>query len=467
MVISIAVRGSLLSLVHDPFCRPLEECLCYFSDGLLVIEDGIICDIGPYSELATRYADLTIAHYPNKLIVPGFIDAHVHFPQTEMIAAYGEQLLTWLERYTFPTEEKFKNADYAASVAARFLEELLRHGTTTALVFTTVYPQSTEAFFEAARARNMRMIAGKVLMDRNAPPALLDSPESAYIDSKRLIEKWHKRDRLLYAVTPRFAITSTSAQLSVAGKLLREFPDVYLHTHLSENEDEVAWTRELFPEAKSYLDVYARAGLLGQRSVFAHGIHLEEEEIETLSECGCTIAHCPTSNLFLGSGLFNLHKIKQRKIQQVGQPGRAGKVVLGTDVGGGTSFSLLVTGGDAYKVSQLQQQTLTPFQMLFLATLGGAQALCLADKLGSLMPGKEADFVVLDPQATPTMAFRNQPFLSVLKQATAASVVNARLDEKQVEDLRSLLFSFFILGDDRAVYATYIDGAIAYQRSVP
>ena len=454
MVQSSGIRGSLLYLQNDPFHSAIEDCLSYYPDGLLIVSDGKIADIGSYAQLSKQYASLPIAHYRNRLIVPGFIDTHVHYPQTEMIAAYGEQLLTWLERYTFPTEQKFSDADYARSVADRFLEELLRHGTTTALVFATVYAESTDAFFAAAQARSMRMIAGKVLMDRNAPVTLLDTPETAYAESRRLIEKWHKKARLLYAVTPRFAITSTPEQLAVAGRLLREFPDVYLHTHLSENKDEVAWTKTLFSEADSYLDVYERAGLLRDRAIFAHGIHLSDQELRTLSRCQCAIAHCPTSNLFLGSGLLNL-----RRIKQLDPPGKIG---LGTDVGAGTSFSLLTTGGEAYKVAQLQQQTLTPFQMLYLATLGGAQALSLDAKLGSLELGKEADLVILDPCATPTMDFRNQPFLSVLKQPAEDNYLSAQ----QIENLRSLLFSLFMLGDDRAIYATYVNGAIAHRRDL-
>lgn len=448
-----AIRGPLLFLIDDPFYHPIEECLRYFADGLIVIEHGKILEAGACISLQSRYGDLPVTHYPNKLIVPGFIDTHIHFPQTEMIAAYGEQLLTWLERYTFPTEQKFSDKAYAAAVADRFLDELLRHGTTTALVFTTVYPQSTEAFFKAAQARGLRMVAGKVLMDRHAPAALLDTLETAYADSKRLIEKWHGTDRLLYAVTPRFAITSTPEQLAVAGQLLEEFPDVYLHTHLAENTGEIAWTSELFPQAEDYLNVYEQAGLVGSRSIFAHSIHLSDSALGRLSDCGCAIAHCPTSNLFLGSGLFPLHKAKDRD--------HPIKVGLATDVGGGTSFSMLATGGEAYKVAQLQQQTLTPFQALFLATLGGAQALNLSDRLGSFEPGKEADFVVLDPQATPTLAFRNQPFLGSLK---ASEGVRDRPDGRQIEDLRSLIFSLFTLGDDRSVAAVYSAGVIVHQR---
>lgn len=443
---AIAIRGVLLHLIGDPFCQPITDCVRFWVDGLLVVEAGRIVAAGDYDELRSRYTNVPVTHYPDKLIVPGLIDTHVHFPQTEMIASYGEQLLSWLERYTFPTEQKFSDRAYSLSVANHFLDELLRHGTTTALVFTTVYPQSTDAFFAAAQSRNLRMIAGKVLMDRHAPEALLDTPERAYQESKALIEKWHGTDRLLYAVTPRFAITSTPAQLQAAGQLLKEFSGVYMHTHLSENLDEMAWTAELFPGSAHYLDVYEQAGLVGKRSVFAHGVHLSAAEWQQLSACDCAIAHCPTSNTFLGSGLFSLQSAKKRD--------RPVKVGLGTDVGGGTNFSLLRTGGEAYKVAQLRKEAITPFQALFLATLGGAQALCLEHVLGNFALGKEADFVVLDPLATPTLAFRNRERVAALAKGAKRAV----LLDKQIEWLRSLVFSLLILADDRTVHATYIMG---------
>ncbi|MEL6604709.1 MAG: guanine deaminase [Cyanobacteria bacterium J06614_10] len=447
------IRGPLLHFIADPFYIPLSESLRYLPDGLLVIQNGKILDVGPYATLAGRYADLPVTHHPQQLIVPGLIDTHIHFPQTEIIAAYGEQLLTWLERYTFPTEQKFSDRTYALTVAHHFLDQLLRHGTTTALVFTSVYPQSTDAFFEAAQTRNLRMIAGKVLMDRHAPAPLLDTPETAYQQSKALIEKWHKKDRLLYAVTPRFAITSTPEQLTVAGQLLRDFPDTYLHTHLAENLDEITWTQRLFPDCASYLDVYTQAGLVGPRSIFAHGIYLDDRDRTTLSTHHCAIAHCPSSNLFLGSGLFSLAAAKD--------PAQPIKVGLGTDIGGGTSFSLLHTAGEAYKVAQLQRQTLTPFQALFLATLGGAQALSLDALLGNFTPGKEADFIVLDPQATPTLAFRNQALMHTFSTPSSQS------SPDQIDTLQSLLFSLLILGDDRTISVTYIAGQPAYQKGDP
>jgi len=343
-----------------------------------------------------------------------------------------------LNKYTFPTEGKFQDKAYAQEIASFFLDELLKHGTTTALVFTAVYPQSVDAFFEEASRRHLRMIAGKVLMDRNAPDFLTDTPETAYDESKQLIEKWHKHDRLLYAITPRFAVTSSDEQLRLAGKLLAEFPDVYMQTHIAENIKEVALVAELFPDSKGYLDVYDRAGLVGTKSVFAHGVQLTDAEFQRLSEAHSTIAFCPTSNLFLGSGLFNLKKAKS-----IDHPIKVG---LGSDVGGGTSFSMLETASEAYKVTQLRGETLSSFQALYLATLGGARALSLENTLGNFEPGKEADFIVLDPRATPLMARRNP-------SAIATSL----------PELADQTFATIMLGDDRAIHATYIMGELAYE----
>lgn len=434
-----AFRGAVLDFIDDPFYQDEAASVRYFPDGLLVLEQGLVKELGPYEALQPKYADISITAYPDQLILPGMVDTHIHFPQTEMMAAYGEQLLQWLNRYTFPTEGKFKDKTYASQVAEIFLDELLRNGTTTALVFTTVYPQSTDAFFEAAERRNLRMIAGKVMMDRHAPDFLLDTPDTSYQETKSLIEKWHRKGRLLYAVTPRFAPTSSEAQLRLAGQLLAEFPDVYLHTHLSENVDEIAWVQELFPQAQGYLDAYDRAGLVGPRSVFAHGIHLTDAEFQRLSEAESAIAFCPTSNLFLGSGLFRLEQAKSAD--------HPVKVGLGTDVGGGTSFSLLRTASEAYKVTQLRRQNLSAFQALFLATLGGARALGLADKIGNFAPGQEADFIVLDFHSTPLMTFRHPPTLP-----------------QSLAELAERTFSLLMLGDDRAIAATYIMGELAYQR---
>ncbi|MGB3615806.1 MAG: guanine deaminase, partial [Elainellaceae cyanobacterium] len=352
---------------------------------------------------------------------------------------YGEQLLEWLDQYVFPTEGKFQDKDYAREVAEVFLDQLLSNGTTTALVFATVFPQSVDAFFEAAEQRNLCMIAGKVMMDRHAPESLCDTADSAYQETKALIQKWHNKGRLRYAVTPRFAITSTDEQLKRAGELLQEFPDVYLHTHISENVKEAEWVQDLFPDCDGYLDTYDQAGLVKERSVFAHGVHLSDREFQRLSEAKSAIAFCPTSNLFLGSGLF--------KIEQAKSAEHPVKVGLGTDVGAGTSFSILQTANEAYKVAQLRQQKLSPFKALFLATLGGARALCLDDTLGSFDVGKEADFIVLDPRATPVMAFRNSA-----ERPTTLS------------ELADRVFALMMMGDDRAVETVYILGELAYSQ---
>ncbi|MEM7064653.1 MAG: guanine deaminase [Cyanobacteria bacterium P01_B01_bin.77] len=434
------IRGSFLDFIDDPFYTPELESVRYIADGLMVLADGHIEALGSYAALQSDYQEIPITNYPGRLIMPGFIDTHIHYPQTGMIAAYGEQLLEWLNQYTFPTESKFKDKAYADNVAEIFLDELLRNGTTTALVFASVFPQSVDAFFEAAERRNLCMIAGKVMMDRNAPDAVCDTAASSYQETKTLIQKWHRRGRLHYAVTPRFAITSTGEQLRLAGQLLQEFPDVYLHTHLSENVDEVAWVKQLFPDYQGYLDTYDQAGLVKERSVFAHGVQLTDAEFQRLSDAKSAISFCPTSNLFLGSGLFKLEQAKSKEYPV--------KVGLGTDVGAGTSFSLLQTANEAYKVAQLRRQKLSPFKALFLATLGGAKALCLEDSIGNFDLGKAADFIVLDPQATPLLAFRN----------------NSDTPDN-LKELADRIFSLVMMGDDRTVQATYILGELAHERA--
>ncbi len=423
-----AHRGEILHFLRDPQSESSTgESWQYFEDGLLVIENGRVhsCDEAEIL-LKELPADVQITEHKDSLITPGFIDTHIHFPQCEIIAAYGEQLLEWLETYTFPAESKFSDPEYASEIARFFLDQLLSNGTTTALVFGSVHPQSVDAFFTEAQQRNLRMICGKVMMDRHAPDELLDTAETSYSESKQLIQKWHNKDRLRYAVTPRFAPTSTPEQLAEAGRLLKEFPDVYFQTHLSENKKECQWVQELFPERKNYLDVYDHYGLLGKRSVFAHGIHLDESEWQRLAETDSAISFCPRSNLFIGSGLFNLHKAQQHQV----------KVGLGTDVAGGDSFSILQTINEAYKIQQLQGEILSAFQSLYLATLGGARALDLHDKIGNFETGKEADFVIMDYQATPLMKFK-------IEHCTT-------IDER--------LFSLLMLGDDRCIKETYIMG---------
>ena len=428
-----AYRSAILHSVADPAEVGIEASYEYYEDGLLVVDNGKISRLGHASELLpTLPADIEVVHYQNSLITPGFIDTHIHFPQTGMIGSYGEQLLDWLNTYTFPCEKQFADKAHADQVAKIFLKELLRNGTTTALVFGSVHPESVNAFFEEAERLDLRMIAGKVMMDRNAPDYLTDTAESGYAESKALIERWHGKGRLHYAVTPRFAPTSTPEQLQLAGQLLGEYPDLYMHTHLSENLKEIDWVKSLFPERSGYLDVYDHFKLLGQRSVFAHGVHLCDAECQRLAETGSAVAFCPTSNLFLGSGLFNLTQAEQHKV----------KVGLGTDVGAGTSFSLLNTLNEAYKVMQLQGIRLHPFKSLYLATLGGARALSLDDRIGSLRAGNDADFVVLDYQATPLLDYRLQ----------------------QSNSIEETLFVLTTLGDDRTIRQTFAAGTCVHQR---
>ena len=429
------IRGRFLDIQKTVAqANQIADQVRYLEDGVLITEQGKIRWFGTWNDAQDHLPiNIEIQHYPEQLIIPGMIDTHIHFPQTEMVGAYGEQLLSWLNTYTFPTEIQFKDKAYASEIAKFFVNELLKNGTTTALVFCTVHPESVDALFEAAEQHQMRLIAGKVMMDRHAPEALCDSADSSYDDSKALIEKWHGQGRALYAITPRFAPTSTPEQLERAGQLKAEYPDVYVHTHLSENKDEIAWVKDLFPAQKGYLDVYHHYGLTGQRSVFAHCVHLEDAEWQCMHETDSAIAFCPTSNLFLGSGLFPLNKTWQQQV----------KVGLGTDVGAGTSFSLLQTVNEAYKVQQLQGDKLSAYESLYHATLGGAKALDLDNKLGNFNVGKEADFVVLNLKPTA---------LQQLRQSRAKS-------------LEDSLFALFTMGDDRNIEATYIYGQKAYSQS--
>ncbi|MDY6483140.1 guanine deaminase [Acinetobacter faecalis] len=431
----IAIRGRFLDIQNTVSkASDIDQAVRYIEDGLLISHEGKISWFGTWEEGQSQLnADMNVQHYSDQLIVPGFIDTHIHFPQTEMIGAYGEQLLEWLNTYTFPTEIQFEDKAYADKIAQFFVNELLKNGTTTALVFCTVHPQSVDALFEVAEQHQMRLIAGKVMMDRHAPEALCDTAESAYTDSKALIEKWHGKGRNLYAITPRFAPTSTPEQLSAAGKLKAEFPDVYVHTHLSENKNEIAWVKDLFPEQKGYLDVYHHYGLTGSRSVFAHCVHLEDEEWDCMHQTDSAIAFCPTSNLFLGSGLFPLKKTWEKQV----------KVGLGTDVGAGTSFNQLQTLNEAYKVQQLQGDKLSAFEALYHATIGGAKALDLDEKLGNFNIGKEADFVVLDLKPTAIQALR----------------------QERAKGIDDSLFALMTMGDDRNIHSTYVFGQLAYRKN--
>ena len=424
-----AIRAAALTFAGSPFELAAADAVRYESDALLVLEAGRIKTCGPAAALLPRLApDVPVTHYRNALLVPGFVDTHVHYAQLPAIAAFGRTLLEWLDQHTFVVEQAFHDIAFARLTAEVFLDECLRQGITTAAVYGTVHPASVDAFCAAAEARGLRMIAGKVMMDRNAPSSLLDTARTAYDDSAALIGRWHGRARLGYAVTPRFAPTSTPEQLESAGALLREHPGVLLQTHLAETRDELAWVAALFPDAPDYLAVYERFGLVGPRSVFGHAIHLPDDAWARLHAAGAAVAHCPTSNNFLGSGHFH--------IGQALHPGRRVRLGLGSDVGGGTTLSMLGTMNEAYKVARHTGHALSATQAFWLATAGGAEALGLASHIGALRPGMEADFVVLDLAPTPLVSYRMQ-FCRDLEEALAVLIM---------------------LGDDRAVCATYAGG---------
>ncbi|NKF24239.1 guanine deaminase [Solimonas marina] len=422
-----AHRGAVLYFTDDPRDGDGSGQVVHHEDGLLVVEHGRVQAVGPADALlATLPADITLIDHGSDLLMPGLIDTHIHFPQTEVIGSGGRQLLDWLDDYVFAVERRFGDPAYAREVAEVFLDELLRNGTTTALVFCTVHKTSVDAFFAAAARRGLRMIAGKVLMDRNCPEYLRDTADDGARETRELIEAWHGTERLSVAITPRFAPTSTPEQLAAAGRLAAEYPSTYIHSHLAENPSEIAWVRELFPERRSYLDVYDHYGLLRERAVYAHAIHLDQTDRRRMADCGACAAHSPTSNLYLGSGLFDFDASDAAGL----------RFGVATDVGGGTSFSMLRTLGEAYKVAQMKGQRLTPLRAFYLATLGNARILQLQDRIGTFAPGSEADFIAVDLQATPLLARRLRACRT--------------LSEK--------LLVLMTLGDERAVRQTYIGG---------
>lgn len=428
-----AVRGAFFDIARvAESAEELARHSRYLADGLLFIKDGHIQALMPWQAgKACLHDEATYIDLRGKLLLPGFVDAHVHYPQTEMIGAFGEQLLEWLKNYTFPVESQFADEAYAAQIARFFVDQLLSHGTTTAMVFCTLHPESVDALFSEALRLNMRLIAGKVMMDRNSPDNLTETAEESYRQTRELILRWRHQGRLGYAVTPRFAPTSSPALLAAVSRLREEFPDTWLHTHLSENTDEVAWVKALWPEHETYLDVYHHYRLTGERSVFAHGVHLEDKEWQCLHDTGSAIAFCPTSNLFLGSGLFRLSTCWQRQV----------RMGIGTDVGAGTTFSLLRTLGEAYKVGQLQRYSLHASEAFYHATLGGARALRLDEKIGNFMAGKEADFVVIEPAVTPLQ----------------------RLRISRCQDIDETLFALMTLGDERNIRETWVAGQRVWQ----
>ncbi|NNM73636.1 guanine deaminase [Enterovirga aerilata] len=432
-----AIRGRLLWYASDPE-QDGAAARRYHEDGLLVVADGVIRAAGDAADLLrTLPQDTPIADHRPHLVVPGFIDAHIHYPQTQVVASYGATLLDWLERYTFVEEQRFADAGHAAEAARFFLDELLRNGTTTACVYCTVHPGSAEAFFAESERRGTRMLAGKLMMDRGAPPALLDTAESGYRDTRALIERWHGRGRQLYVISPRFALTSSEAQLEAAGRLAREHPGCLVQTHISENLREIEAVAALYPADRLYAAIYDRFGLLGPRSLLGHCLHLAEEEFGLIHARGAVAVFCPTSNTFLGSGLFDWGRMRD--------PRHPIRIAVATDIGGGTSYSMLATMGEAYKVLHLQGQSLSPDAAFHAMTRGNAVALGLEDLVGSFGPGHEGDAVVLDSAATPAMARRR---------------VRIRTIEEE-------LFLLTTMGDDRSVVATYVAGELAHRRAAP
>ena len=429
------VRGAVLTYRDDPACAAPERAVRYHLRGAVAVDaGGRIAWRGPAARLPDRFRSLPVDDHGTALVLPGFIDAHIHYPQHRMLAAPGCDLLDWLQRFTFPEESRYAAPAFAGSAAEVFLDRMLRHGTTAAVVFSTVHRRATEILLAAAERRGLALVAGKTMMDRNAPPALCDDPATGVRDSAELIEQWHRRGRLRYAITVRFAVTSSEDQLRAAGELADRYPDCHVHTHLAESEREIAAVRRDFPWACDYTDVYDRCGLIGPRSLLAHGIHLSERECARLAQAGATVVHCPTSNTFLGSGLFDMRRLRDAR-RPVG-------IGIATDVAGGTSYSMLHTMGEAYKVAMLRGHTLGAHDLFHLATRGNAVQLGLEDEIGSLEPGLWADLVVLDPAATPVLQQR-QPL------------------SRRLEDT---LFALAILGDDRAVRATYVAGRQVWAR---
>ncbi|MBB3945539.1 guanine deaminase [Rhizobium skierniewicense] len=428
----LLLRGRLLSFNRAPNAIDDTESYLYIEDGGLLIEDGKISAIGEYRDILARAPEGVeeTDHRPH-LIVPGLIDMHMHFPQMQVIGSYAANLLEWLDTYTFPEECRFVESAHATRIATHFYDELIRHGTTTAVAYCSVHKASADAFFAEAMKRNMLMVGGKVMMDRNAPQGLLDTPELGYDETRQVIADWHGRGRNHVAITPRFAITSTPKQMEAAQALAQEFPDLFIQTHLSENLDEIKYTCELYPDAIDYTDIYVRYGLMGNKTLLGHAIHLSDREADVLSETGAVAVHCPTSNLFIGSGLFPMKKLQRRE--------KPVRIAVATDIGGGSSYSMLRTMDEAYKIQQLLGERLNPLESWYLMTRGNAEALSMVDKIGTLDVGTDADIAVMNASSTPAMALKMEV----------------------VRSLPEELFLILTMGDDRTVIETYISGIAA------
>lgn len=420
------LTGQTLTFRGDPFMGSWEECVHINSAGAVLLEGPRIATVGDANTLKAAHPQAEVVSYGDDLICPGFVDAHVHYPQTAMIASWGMRLIDWLGTYTFPEEARFADQGYPEQIAARYLDLTAAHGTTTVASFATIHPASVDAIFQAAAARGQCVVAGKTCMDRNAPDNLRDTAQSAYDDSKALIARWHGVGRARYAITPRFSPTSTPEQLNALGALWAEHPDCLMQTHLSEQTDEIEWVRSLYPDARDYLDTYEAHGLLGERGLYGHCVHLTPREVDRLAEVQGRVIHCPTSNAFIGSGALNLPALAARGIP----------LGLATDTGGGSSFSMLRTMAAAYEAAQHHGHPLHAAQLLWLATAGSARALHMGDEIGSIAAGYYADIAVLDMRSTPAIAQRANRSGSVWED----------------------VFATLMMGDDRAVRATWIGG---------
>ena len=420
------IKGRILHFLNNPFIAKIEDSVNILENGGILIEGNLIKDVNEFQHLKTQFPHVEIHDYGNNLITAGFIDCHMHYPQTKIIASYGKRLLDWLNDYTFPEEIKFENSDYAKKIANLTLDLCLRNGTTTVASFCTTSVNSVDAIFEEAEKRKMCVVAGKTCMDRNAPKLLIDNVKSSYDDSKSLIKKWHLKDRNIYAITPRFAPTSSPEQLETLGNLWTEYPDCIMQTHLSEQKEEIRWVKQLFPKIKSYLEVYQKFNLVKKNSIFGHCIHLQKREIDILREIKSSVAHCPTSNTFIGSGIFDLVKFINNNID----------VGLATDTGGGTSFSMLKTMSETYKISQLNNFSIHPAQLLWLATVGSSKSLGLENKIGNIIKGNYADLVVIKLNSTKEIEQR----------------------QRNAESFWEELFPTLLMGDDRAIISTWVSG---------
>ncbi len=462
---TIGIRGTFFDFVDDPWKHVgrEQEAARFHADGLLVVEDGKITDFGARKDVAKRHRGLKVTYIEDRIIVPGFVDGHIHFPQTRVLGAFGEQLLPWLQTWVFPEEMKYEDRTYAKDGAKRFFDTLLAGGTTSCQAFTSSSPVSTEELFNEAARRNMLTIAGLTGIDRHAPEAMLNTPEQFYKESKRLIERYHGKDRNLYAITPRFAFGSSPELMKACQRLKREFPDCWVNTHVSENPSEIRSVLAEHADCADYLGVYEKYKLVGPKFTGGHGVWLSDDEFRRLSRRGAAVAFCPCSNLFLGSGLFRLGRATDPKARV--------KLSWGTDMGGGNRFSMLGVLDDAYKVgmcnntmldgsidpsrhdpAEAERNKVSPYRGFWSVTLGGAEGLYIDDKVGNFEPGKVADFVALDWNGGP-------PGLAWHQSLT--------VDDKgpqSVEQAANLLFGVMMVADERAVDETWVMGKRLYKK---